>query len=65
MKTRKKLMYVAPTIDVRRVYLEVSVAATMSIGPVSAQVEGWDEGSSPITLGDDPATEGGDVYMPW
>jgi hypothetical protein len=55
-----KLKYMVPQMVLRRLLLEEVVAAPMSAGRVSAQVDDWTE----ETLGDD-AGEGGDLCVMW
>jgi hypothetical protein len=59
----EKLKYVAPAADVRRVFLEANIVATVSMGRMSAQVNVWADGGEDI-LGDGTG-EGGDIYLIW
>ncbi|MDR2805405.1 MAG: hypothetical protein LBB85_07165 [Dysgonamonadaceae bacterium] len=60
----KQQNYVSPGVAIYRVEEETSIAVATSIGPVSAQVEPWSSGSD-YTYGDNPAADGGDIYLPW
>jgi hypothetical protein len=57
---KEKRKYIAPQLDRRRLVLEEVVAAPMSVGRVSAQLEDWTE----VGLGDEE-DEGGDIYIMW
>jgi hypothetical protein len=60
MSTGRKCVYVAPAVVVCRIFSESIMVG--SLGRVSADVEAW--GSNEV-LGDDPASEGGSIYVPW
>jgi hypothetical protein len=65
MKIEKKLIYVSPVVEVRRVFLEAGIAAPVSAGRLSSVgVEDWANGGVDEYLGD-AVGEGGDLCVFW